>query len=543
MDEGNLAILVDAKTEYTKQLVNIISPNIFKGIKNIYNNAKINSLNNDILFIFQENLSQIPKWNQEVINEHYYTLVKSSNCDWLEDLLTAVFVSHTRILTSINFNKNKNKINLKIPKVDHFIHLCYIEVARKFWKNPYLFDDTISKFEYQRNRRDSEKIIDNTINETIRKQLPVKHILKEYLGTEFKEANTDFTISENNSEHENLRKMVKAEIENCSKEKLDKLNINSLDLEYKEEVNVNKNTIKDFDDLVKNNNENELDLNEKSNNVSFVDKQYDLVKEASALVKEESPVVKEDSTLVKEYTTVVKEDSTLKEDTTLVKEDSTVKQDSALVEEDPTVKEDSTLVKEDSTLVKEDSTVKQDSALVEEDPTVVKDNSIEFSKEIIKPSDNEISELETVKMDELNNLSNIELDVENTINNEITDLKIETLNLDIDDDLSNLDEIYIDTPNNKLSNLNENLNENENENENYNDNNVMDIDYDNNVIDIEYDNNVKDIDNKIKTVYIDTSEKTKKKNTFNETDIEINYDNDLNYKKKKYSKQDFNFFN
>ena len=40
MDEGNIAILVDAKTEYTKQLVNIISPNIFIGIKTIYNKCK-----------------------------------------------------------------------------------------------------------------------------------------------------------------------------------------------------------------------------------------------------------------------------------------------------------------------------------------------------------------------------------------------------------------------------------------------------------------------------------------------------------------------
>ena len=39
MEDVNLAILVDAKTEYTKQLVQIISPNIFIGIKTIYNDA------------------------------------------------------------------------------------------------------------------------------------------------------------------------------------------------------------------------------------------------------------------------------------------------------------------------------------------------------------------------------------------------------------------------------------------------------------------------------------------------------------------------
>ena len=106
--------------------------------------------------------------------------------------------------------KNKNKINLKIPKVDHFIHLCYIELARNFWKNPYLFDDTISKIDYQRNRRDAELIIDSTINETIRKQLPVKHILKEYLGNEYNgvedEELNNFNENLSNNQKENLRK-------------------------------------------------------------------------------------------------------------------------------------------------------------------------------------------------------------------------------------------------------------------------------------------------------------------------------------------------
>ena len=469
MDEGNLAILVDAKTEYTKQLVNIISPNIFKGIKSIYNNAKNNSLNNDTLVQFQNDLSQIPKWNQEVINEHYNSLVHISNCDWLEDLLTAVFVSHTRILTSINFSKNKNKINLKIPKVDHFIHLCYIEVARIFWKNPYLFDDTISKFEYQRNRRDGETIIDNTINETIRKQLPVKHILKEYLGNEFKEANTDFTVNENNIEHENLRKMVKAEIENCSKEKLEKLNINSLDLDLKskEDVNINENRIKHFESLEKNN----IDMS------------------------------------------------------------------------NPETKLDNSETKLDNSETKLDnSETKLDNSETKLDNSETKLDNSEKSTELtnkLKQSDNEISKLDPVKIDELNNtLSDVELDIENTINNEIDNLKIETLNLNIDDDLSNLDEIYIDTPDNKLENLNDTKLENLNDTklENLNDTKLENL----NDTKLE---NLNDIDNKIKTVYIETSDKSKKKNTFNDTDIELNYDDENNYKDKKYSKQDFNFFN
>ena len=235
MEEGNLAILVDAKTEYTKQLVNILSPYIYNGIKKIYFEAKKVCFEKDeienTLRDFQKNLSIIPKWNQEIIDTECETIVIESKCDWLEDLIMAVFVSHTRILTSINFSKNKNKVNLKIPKVDHFIHQCYIESARSFWKNPYLFDDTINKYEFQRNRREAELLIESQINETIRRQLPVKNILREYLGTDYKELEQpdEEDIETDSSYKENLRKMVKAEIENCSKEKLEEFNIDNID--------------------------------------------------------------------------------------------------------------------------------------------------------------------------------------------------------------------------------------------------------------------------------------------------------------------------
>lgn len=251
MDEGNLPILVDAKTEYTKQLINIISPVIYQGIKLIYNESKNKSIENEeinsCLSYFQNSLSEIPKWNQIIITEKYEKILEYSKCDWLDDLLTAVFVSHTKILTSINTNKNKNKINLQIPKVDFFIHQCYIEVAREFWKNPYLFDDSVNNFEYQRNRRDAVQIIESVIAETIRKQLPVKNILKEYLGSEYSEDVNDDIESTNNIT-DNLRKLVKNEIENCSKEKLSALNIeqpesisedNSL---TKEDINAFNNT-------------------------------------------------------------------------------------------------------------------------------------------------------------------------------------------------------------------------------------------------------------------------------------------------------------
>ena len=58
---------------------------------------------------FQDLLSQIPKWNQEIIDTEVNRIITDSGCDWLDDLITAVFVSHTKILTSIQVGKRKKK--------------------------------------------------------------------------------------------------------------------------------------------------------------------------------------------------------------------------------------------------------------------------------------------------------------------------------------------------------------------------------------------------------------------------------------------------
>ena len=48
MEEANVAVLVDAKTEYTKRLVNIIRPHIYEGIQSIYQDANDVCEENDL---------------------------------------------------------------------------------------------------------------------------------------------------------------------------------------------------------------------------------------------------------------------------------------------------------------------------------------------------------------------------------------------------------------------------------------------------------------------------------------------------------------
>ena len=245
MEEGNFAVIVDAKSEYTKQLINVLKGGMYQGIKRLFTECKEKCLEGGdltgVLSGFQSKLEEVPKWNQEVILGECEKLLAESKCDWLEDLITAVFVSHTRVLTSINFSKNKKQINLKIPKTDHFVHQCYVDIARIFYKVPYLMDDTTGRYEYQRNRNEAENLIEKSIETTIRKQLPVKHILQEYLGNDYLGKTEEEEEKENVKPDEeatpklsdlsmDIKELVKTEIENTVKAKEEPNLVNQEDL-------------------------------------------------------------------------------------------------------------------------------------------------------------------------------------------------------------------------------------------------------------------------------------------------------------------------
>lgn len=220
MADSNIAVLTEAKTEYTKQLINILCTNIHQGIKSIYTDAKLiceqKKAADDILIVFQELLSRIPKWSQEIIDKEYSRIEENSQCDWLEDLITAVFISHTKVLTLAHQGKQNKKINIKVPKPSHFMHLCYIEAARGIWRDPYLFSERVPQYQIQKNMRESETIISDAINETIRKLLPVKNILKEYLGDGYNSEvseEEDIKVQTSSKHKRNLKKLVKKELE------------------------------------------------------------------------------------------------------------------------------------------------------------------------------------------------------------------------------------------------------------------------------------------------------------------------------------------
>ena len=61
MDDYNVPVLVDAKSEYTQQLVNTLKPHLFHGILSIYHDCdSLVNENTNRLMAFQELLGRIP---------------------------------------------------------------------------------------------------------------------------------------------------------------------------------------------------------------------------------------------------------------------------------------------------------------------------------------------------------------------------------------------------------------------------------------------------------------------------------------------------
>ena len=216
MTESYLHILVEAKNEYTGQLASILTSPMYEGIASIYEHAKKSSKGDHLLIQFQELLSRIPNWNTETLEKEFQRIMLFSRCDWISDLITAVFVSHTKVLSSIHLGNKQRNIELKVPTPIRFIHTVYVNIAREFWKNPYLmYDVGVSSTEQQRNLRDSENIIRECIRQSIRKLLPVKHIIKEYLGENDSNSiyTEDITSTLSNVHIEQIKRMVEVDMQ------------------------------------------------------------------------------------------------------------------------------------------------------------------------------------------------------------------------------------------------------------------------------------------------------------------------------------------
>jgi len=185
MDDFSTSTLYESKNEWSARLLTILTPLIIEGYKAIFDEAyKLCKENNELdkyLMTFQNFISRIPKWNSNIIEQEKKRIIDRSRCNYLEDLITCVHIIQLKILTAIRVGKQQKKIEINIPKLDDFIHKTYINVARKIYKNIYLFELNLEPLQIQKNNRELEIIIQECILITIRETIPIENILKLYM--------------------------------------------------------------------------------------------------------------------------------------------------------------------------------------------------------------------------------------------------------------------------------------------------------------------------------------------------------------------------
>jgi hypothetical protein len=136
---------------------------------------------------FQNFISRIPKWNQTIIETERKRICDKSGCSYLEDLVTCVHIIQLKILTAMRVGQKQKKVDIKVPKLDDFVHKTYINVARKVYKNVYLFEINIPPLNIQKNHRELEIIVQECILNTLRESIPVEAILKAYMDETIEE--------------------------------------------------------------------------------------------------------------------------------------------------------------------------------------------------------------------------------------------------------------------------------------------------------------------------------------------------------------------
>jgi hypothetical protein len=185
MDDFNIGTLHESRNEWCARLITILTPLIIDGYKAILEDAvKICKQNNEYdkyLMTFQNFISRVPKWNSTIIEAERKRILEKSRCAYLEDLVTCVHIIQLKILTAMRVGQKQKKIDITVPKLDEFIHKAYIHVARKVYKNTYLFELKIPPLQIQKHNRELEIIVQECLLNTLRESIPVEAILKAYM--------------------------------------------------------------------------------------------------------------------------------------------------------------------------------------------------------------------------------------------------------------------------------------------------------------------------------------------------------------------------
>lgn len=191
MDDFSPHFLKQSLCEWCARLCNVLTPVVIEGFKHILDEAvrlcKQNDEPTKYLLTYQNLLTRVPKWNNQIIEKEKDRIIKRSACGYLGELITCVHVVQLKLLTAMRVGQKQKQIKINIPKVETFIHQCYIHAARQLFKNVYLFEQGIAPLQMQKNMHEIEYIVRESIINAIRENIPIEELIRAYLDETLEE--------------------------------------------------------------------------------------------------------------------------------------------------------------------------------------------------------------------------------------------------------------------------------------------------------------------------------------------------------------------
>lgn len=180
-----------AKRHIRNRFSLMVQPHVAEGIWSVYENARTicekNNQTDQILKTFQNLLTRIPVWTDDVLQTEVKRIITASKCSYLEELLTGVLLTYLRAFAAIQYRTTQDSIDVEFerPPLPKFVHEYYKEVARRSWEHAYLFRTFGVTTEQQaRNRKEIDEILDTAFDTVLDSFLPWQSIVNTYFSVE-----------------------------------------------------------------------------------------------------------------------------------------------------------------------------------------------------------------------------------------------------------------------------------------------------------------------------------------------------------------------
>ena len=220
----SIKLIREQKEEYMDHLFDLVYGPIHSQYQTIYKDVcqSKEGMIKGILKTFQKEVATIPVWNQLKVEEFYQNFLEKTKCMYFVELLKTIYILSVKLVLLGLPQEHRNKIQIKIPAPETFLHRLLIHIARDVWKRPYLFYHQVKSVEQQNHLYQFEMIVRRKIRSVIRDTLPIDLMVQHMSSSELLKLQGDEEESssseEESSEEENSTSDDSSEEETVSEE-------------------------------------------------------------------------------------------------------------------------------------------------------------------------------------------------------------------------------------------------------------------------------------------------------------------------------------